>query len=145
LGVLIRYIVLIFYANFFVHSAYCQSDKSLIDNILKASIEESGTSKKEPSVFKSIRLAKRPYLFLPAGLMWFYRNVVSEQITAECAYELSCSRFSASAIAKYGFIRGVWLTTDRLSRCNQMSPEESYLIWLDKQGGRIIDVPEMYH
>ena len=124
--------------------AFCQSDVALIGSVLKANMDENAEDKKETSVFKSIKLAKRPYLFLPASMMWAYRNVVSEQITAECAYELSCSRFSAKSILKYGFIRGVWLTTDRLSRCNQMSPEESYLIWLDKNTGRIIDEPEMY-
>lgn len=142
---MIRYIALVLYVHFFVQSAYCQSDKSLIGNILKVSIEESETPKQEASVFKSIKLRKRPYLFLPASLMWLYRNIVSDQIKADCAYNLSCSRFSTSAIAKLGFVRGVWLTADRLSRCNQMAPEESYLIWLDTKSGRIIDVPEMYH
>jgi len=39
-----------------------------------------------------------------------------------CRFYPSCSRYSDEAIAKYGAMRGVWLATARLLRCQPFHP-----------------------
>ena len=39
-----------------------------------------------------------------------------------CRFYPSCSRYSEEAIAKYGAMRGVWLTARRLLRCQPFHP-----------------------
>ena len=56
-----------------------------------------------------------------SGLLFFYQNVISSQINAECLYSPSCSEFSKKCIRKYGLIKGVFLTADRLHRCNRIT------------------------
>lgn len=52
------------------------------------------------------------------ALLNFYQKRVSVLISADCVYQLSCSRFSREAINKKGLIAGVLLSADRLSRCS---------------------------
>jgi putative component of membrane protein insertase Oxa1/YidC/SpoIIIJ protein YidD len=56
-----------------------------------------------------------------SGLLFFYQNVISSQINAGCLYSPSCSEFSKKCIRKYGLIKGVFLTADRLHRCNRIT------------------------
>lgn len=56
-----------------------------------------------------------------SGLLFFYQNVLSSQINAGCLYSPSCSEFSKNCIRKYGLIKGVFLTADRLHRCNRIT------------------------
>ncbi|MDQ3395534.1 MAG: membrane protein insertion efficiency factor YidD, partial [Bacteroidota bacterium] len=82
---------------------------------------------------------------LPVNLLFsLYRNIVSEQISAECAFNLSCSRFSAGCIKHHGFVKGVLLTGDRLTRCHVFIATETVPILFDNYSGKVIDDPEMY-
>lgn len=71
--------------------------------------------------------AINPFYWVFSGLLTGYQQVISPQMSATCVYEVSCSRFSRIAIKKYGIIKGVALTADRLSRCtkstHQSTPE----------------------
>lgn len=55
------------------------------------------------------------------GLFALYSNHLSEQILNDCIYSPSCSVFSHGAIRHFGFIKGLFLTGDRLMRCNRTS------------------------
>jgi len=52
------------------------------------------------------------------ALLNFYQKRVSSLISADCVYQLSCSRFSREAVNKKGLIAGVLLSADRLTRCS---------------------------
>ncbi len=58
------------------------------------------------------------------GLFGFYQNHISDQILNDCIYEHSCSRFSRGAFKHHGFFKGLFLTGDRLMRCNRASAVE---------------------
>lgn len=47
-----------------------------------------------------------------------YRNTLSKVRGPVCNFTPSCSRFSQEAIQKYGFAKGLLMTTDRLQRCS---------------------------
>jgi len=53
--------------------------------------------------------------------MYVYQNVFSRQFSANCLYSPSCSEFSKRLISEFGLIKGVFLSTDRISRCNRIS------------------------
>ncbi|MBS1557987.1 MAG: membrane protein insertion efficiency factor YidD [Bacteroidetes bacterium] len=63
-----------------------------------------------------------------------YQHSISEQLATNCSFELTCSRFSRAMINEYGLIKGYFLTFDRLSRCNVISPLETFPVRLTKQG-----------
>lgn len=73
-----------------------------------------------------------------------YRNVISEQISAECAFNLSCSRFSAACIKEHGFAKGILLTGDRLTRCHVFIANETIPVLFDNNTGKVIDEPKQY-
>jgi len=52
------------------------------------------------------------------AMLSVYQKHISVLISADCLYTLSCSRYSREAINKYGMIKGVLLTADRLTRCS---------------------------
>ena len=80
-------------------------------------------------------------LFIP---LFAYQKVVSEQISASCSFEPSCSAFSILAIKKLGFIKGLFLTADRLTRCNGNAQPESEFYLYDARKSKVIDDPDMY-
>ena len=52
------------------------------------------------------------------GLIRFYQKFISSQDGPTCAFHPTCSRFGMACIQKYGMVRGLLLTADRLIRCN---------------------------
>ncbi len=52
------------------------------------------------------------------GLIGFYRLAVSPYLPSSCIYQPTCSIYTAEAIEIHGLIRGGWLGTKRIARCN---------------------------
>lgn len=77
------------------------------------------------------------------GLMYVYQNVISSQISADCPYEISCSGFSRQVIRKYGILKGLALSSDRVTRCTKMSAQDLNQLDFNEQG-KIIDDPAEY-
>jgi putative component of membrane protein insertase Oxa1/YidC/SpoIIIJ protein YidD len=63
-------------------------------------------------------------------LLNIYQKHISVQISADCLYSLSCSRYSREIVNKKGLILGVLLSADRLTRCSGFCakdiPERKY-------------------
>ena len=51
-------------------------------------------------------------------LLNIYQKYISPQISADCIYSLSCSRYSREALNKHGVVFGVLYSADRLMRCS---------------------------
>ncbi|MFN8346485.1 MAG: membrane protein insertion efficiency factor YidD [Spirosomataceae bacterium] len=98
------------------------------------------TKKTKPKAF----LRLNPAYWLLNGALTGYQKVISPQISADCLYELSCSRFSRGAIQEFGIFKGIALTADRISRCNRVAATSIELMRINPQTGRVIDVPAMY-
>jgi putative component of membrane protein insertase Oxa1/YidC/SpoIIIJ protein YidD len=58
-----------------------------------------------------------PLYYLSAGLLYTYQNIISEQIQADCMYEVSCSQYAKLNVQKYGLIRGTLLGFHQLNNC----------------------------
>jgi len=84
-------------------------------------------------------------LHFPTRILFgFYRNTLSEQISADCAYDLSCSRFSIQAIRRFGILKGGLLTADRLTRCGSFAAKNAVPIFYNARTGKVIDDSSMY-
>jgi len=51
-------------------------------------------------------------------LLAAYRYVISPMIGPVCRFYPSCAQYAQEAIERHGFVRGIWLTTRRVLRCN---------------------------
>ncbi|MFN8357800.1 MAG: membrane protein insertion efficiency factor YidD [Spirosomataceae bacterium] len=91
---------------------------------------------------KAVQKYNPVYWFLN-GSLTVYQKVISPQFSANCLFELSCSRFSRVAIQEYGIFKGMALTADRLSRCNRISATTINPFRLN-EAGKVIDIPSMY-
>lgn len=89
-------------------------------------------------------LRYNPVYWLLNGALTGYQKVISPQISADCLYELSCSRFSRVAIQEFGIFKGIALTADRISRCNRVAATSIELLRINTQTGKVIDDPVMY-
>ncbi len=55
--------------------------------------------------------------FLLLGLIRLYRVAVSPLIPPSCRFSPTCSQYALDAVAKYGALRGSWLSVKRLVKC----------------------------
>jgi putative component of membrane protein insertase Oxa1/YidC/SpoIIIJ protein YidD len=83
------------------------------------------------------------YMFF-GGLLYIYQKFISEQLSTNCLYEPSCSRFSVQLIRTYG-IKGIFLSADRLMRCNSVVASEIPLpIYNFNENNKIIEDVDIY-
>jgi hypothetical protein len=47
-----------------------------------------------------------------------YQGTLSQVTPPACRYVPSCSQYGHEAIARYGLLRGAWLTLCRIGRCH---------------------------
>ena len=52
------------------------------------------------------------------GLIYFYKWIISPILPKNCAYYPTCSTFMLESIKEFGIIKGLYLGTRRLCRCN---------------------------
>lgn len=64
-------------------------------------------------------LARYPLL----GLIRLYQKTISRALPPDtCRFYPSCSHYGYQAIYKYGVLKGGWLATWRVLRCNPFNP-----------------------
>jgi putative membrane protein insertion efficiency factor len=51
-------------------------------------------------------------------LIRFYKRFISPGLGSNCRFYPSCSQYTYQAIEKYGVLRGGWMGTKRIARCN---------------------------
>lgn len=59
-----------------------------------------------------------------AGLMYLYQNIISEQISASCMYEISCSEYTKQQIERNGIFLGSIKGFNQLMHCTHGAIEE---------------------
>ena len=67
-----------------------------------------------------------------SGLFLVYKSFLSSQDNQRCSFHPSCSEYGLEAVKKFGILRGIVSTCDRLTRCNGFSPEQ-YEIDLERR------------
>lgn len=51
----------------------------------------------------------------------FYQMTFSRVLPPSCRFTPSCSHYGYEAIEKYGLVKGGWLATKRVARCNPLN------------------------
>lgn len=105
-------------------NSFCQ--ENLISDILfiKDVENEKETTIKRTYIYVSEdNLVKKlnPVNIVFGGLLYLYQNTLSQQFSATCLYNPSCSDFSKQSIQKYGLLKGVFLSAGRIMRCNRIA------------------------
>jgi len=93
---------------------------------------------------RGYNLSYNPFKFVGNSLLWVYQNIFSEQIMSDCGFEPSCSAFAKQALKERGFLLGIFLAADRLTRCNGSAQIESEPYLVNKKTGKLRDEPQMY-
>lgn len=76
--------------------------------------------------------------------MYVYQNVISRQFSAGCLYSPSCSEYSKKLIVDFGLVKGLFLTADRISRCNRISATDIRTSQVDPLTRKVPETTQLY-
>jgi len=132
------FIFIFIFCYCFCSHAQNTSDMAMIKNAIQ--VKQEVTTKNTAKKYS----AKHPIKSVSFLLLSLYQKIISEQISAVCEFDMSCSNFGVNAMKEFGVFKAIGLTADRLMRCNGVahSDTENYLINHDT--GKVIDEPSMY-
>jgi putative component of membrane protein insertase Oxa1/YidC/SpoIIIJ protein YidD len=85
-----------------------------------------------------------PAALLLKGTMFVYQHVISPQLSRGCPYEITCSNFSKQSIREFGIVKGVFLSADRILRCNRIGILDVSPLDINEKNGKFIDPPNKY-
>ncbi len=102
---------------------FAQVENTVASKITKTVLAPYQTKEKPKRKLLNLDEAKvstklNPLTYLAAGLMYTYQNVLSEQISANCTYEISCSEMTKRSIEKHGLIKGTLIGLHQLTNCS---------------------------
>ncbi len=93
---------------------------------------------------KSFIARYNPFSLAATTAMLGYQNIISPQLFSHCVYQRSCSNYSKKAINEFGLIKGIFMSADRLLRCNMKAINDIPPDQFD-ENGLAIDEPSKYH
>lgn len=110
-----------------------------------------GTYRRAPMPVRQIQYRQRSWLarYNPVslaltGAMLGYQQLMSKQLARSCPYQLSCSNFSKQAIEQFGVVKGVFLSADRIMRCNRIGLLDVSPVDMNPADGLVIDSLSRY-
>ena len=59
---------------------------------------------------------------IATALVKAYKMIISPYLPKSCRFYPSCSTYSIESFKRYGFIKGMFLTIERIIRCNPFNP-----------------------
>jgi len=124
----------------FYSNAQTKTDISLIQTAINQSAEDTYNTKKSSLLKKT----SNPFKVASFIMLSFYQKIISEQISAGCEFDMSCSNFGINSIKEFGVLKGIGLTADRLTRCNGVAQYKTENHLINHTSGKVIDEPSMY-
>jgi putative component of membrane protein insertase Oxa1/YidC/SpoIIIJ protein YidD len=88
-------------------------DSMILENNFK--LPQDGVQSKRSFIAKSDR--NSVINTVAGGMIYFYQNIISEQIQASCSYEITCSQYLKLCIEKYGFVIGTFAGINQFGKC----------------------------
>ena len=93
---------------------------------------------------KSFLQKINPVTLVLKGAMYAYQNCLSQQLSKQCPYEITCSNFAKLSIKDLGLIKGLVVSADRILRCNRISILDYFSLDINEETGKIEDSPWKY-
>lgn len=93
---------------------------------------------------KSALAQYNPISLTLKGAMALYQQVLSPQLSRSCPYEITCSNFSKHAIREFGVVKGIFLSADRVLRCNRIGLLDVHPLNIHDHNGTIADPLAQY-
>lgn len=79
-----------------------------------------------------------------SSLMFMYQKFISPQISADCLFKPTCSEFSRQCFIRYGLIKGLFVTADRLNRCDRISATAIEPIEINEEDNKVHETTDRY-
>ena len=141
--------ILFLFTVIFVSNSVLAQNKSDIQLIKEQDFKDNSFNTKRKVSFlftksHNVLVRYNPISLSLGGMMYVYQKFLSAQIGANCPYEISCSSFSKQCIQKFGLIKGVALSADRLMRCTRLASADLKLSEISEETHAIIDQPISY-
>ena len=70
---------------------------------------------------KVINILTYPLKIISIGFIYLYKILISPILPKSCIFTPSCSSYGLTAIKRFGFFKGFFLTVNRIFRCNPKS------------------------
>lgn len=107
---------------FFLQEAQSQNNITGLENKIIQSTFNAYTFKKPIkrnilNIKQSQASKINPLVYVSAGLLYFYQNIISEQIMADCMYVISCSQYTKLSIQQKGLFKGALSGVNQLTEC----------------------------
>ncbi|MFA4852575.1 MAG: membrane protein insertion efficiency factor YidD [Bacteroidales bacterium] len=148
--------ILLFLSSFISGRSLCQSlpvdikfienkDFNIVagDNNYRGKMQVNNKSAIKYSHKKKIA-RYNPFSLAATTAMLVYQNIISPQLFRHCIYQISCSNYSKKAINELGLFKGIFMSADRLLRCNMSAINDIPIEEFD-ENGYAIDEPDKYH
>ena len=92
----------------------------------------------------NIIIKYNPFSLFLGSMMYVYQGYFSHQIFADCLFKPSCSNMSKLYIKEFGIIKGIFLTADRLTRCNRIAATDVHQSRINKIDFKIHEYVNMF-
>ena len=125
--------------------AQTKTSFTLQQKLLKASFDTTLHQKTKARKLVSPKndIAKiNPLFYLGGTLLFLYQNVFSEQIQAQCAYQISCSEYTKLSIQKKGLLFGTLSGFNQLSECFPYIQHDHPPLFINYNNQKIINSSE---
>ena len=110
-----------------------------------AQYRRPGNSDRAVQYRRQTWLAKyNPVSLVLKGALLGYQRLMSQQLARSCPYQLTCSNFSKQVIEQYGIVKGVFLSADRIMRCNRIGLLDVPQMDISPADGTVIDPLNRY-
>lgn len=121
------------------------ADRDFQNSAAFAQYHRPGNSDRAVQYRRQNWLAKyNPVSLALKGALLGYQRLMSQQLARSCPYQLTCSNFSKQAIEQYGIVKGVFLSADRIMRCNRIGLLDVPQMDISPADGTIIDSLNRY-
>ena len=62
-----------------------------------------------------------PFAWVAIGFVRLYQGLISPLIGPRCRFTPTCSTYAIEALKAHGFVKGCWLSSKRLLKCNPLN------------------------
>lgn len=93
---------------------------------------------------KNVIIRYNPVTLIFGSMMYAYQSYFSLQFSAGCLYEPTCSHMSKEYIREFGLLKGVFVSADRLTRCNRLASAQIHPIRINPLTGKVNESTRVY-